>query len=36
MSKARVAVVMGGPSSEREVSISSGQGVLLALERLGY
>jgi D-alanine-D-alanine ligase len=36
MSKARVAVVMGGPSSEREVSIASGQGVLLALERLGY
>ncbi len=32
----RVAVVMGGPSSEREVSIASGQGVLRALERLGY
>ncbi len=34
--KARVAVVMGGPSSERDVSIASGQGVLRALERLGY
>jgi D-alanine-D-alanine ligase len=33
---ARVAVVMGGPSSEREVSIVSGKGVLAALERLGY
>jgi D-alanine-D-alanine ligase len=27
---------MGGPSSEREVSIASGQGVLAALDRLGY
>jgi D-alanine-D-alanine ligase len=36
MGSARVAVVMGGPSTEREVSISSGQGVLAALERLGY
>jgi len=27
---------MGGPSSERDVSIASGQGVLRALERLGY
>jgi len=34
--KARVAVVMGGPSSEREVSIASGQGVMRALERLGH
>jgi D-alanine-D-alanine ligase len=34
--RARVAVVMGGPSSEREVSIASGQGVLAALDRLGY
>jgi D-alanine--D-alanine ligase len=34
--KARVAVVMGGPSSEREVSIASGQGVLAALVTLGY
>jgi D-alanine-D-alanine ligase len=32
----RVAVVMGGPSTERDVSIASGQGVLAALERLGY
>ncbi len=36
MSKERVAVVMGGPSSERDVSLASGQGVLAALERLGY
>lgn len=34
--KARVAVVMGGPSTEREVSIASGRSVLAALERLGY
>jgi D-alanine-D-alanine ligase len=34
--KARVAVVMGGPSSEREVSIATGRGVLRALETLGY
>ena len=34
--KARVAVVMGGPSSEREVSIASGRGIAAALERLGY
>ncbi len=32
----RVVVVMGGPSSEREVSIATGNGVLRALERLGY
>jgi D-alanine-D-alanine ligase len=32
----RVAVVMGGPSTEREVSIASGQVVLAAVERLGY
>jgi D-alanine--D-alanine ligase len=34
--KARVAVVMGGPSSEREVSIATGRGVAHALESLGY
>jgi D-alanine-D-alanine ligase len=34
--RARVAVVLGGPSSERAVSIASGQGVVRALERLGY
>ncbi|MDQ2680801.1 MAG: D-alanine--D-alanine ligase [Candidatus Eremiobacteraeota bacterium] len=34
--KARVAVVMGGPSSEREVSIQSGTGVMRALSALGY
>lgn len=32
----RIAVLMGGPSSERAVSIDSGNGVLAALERLGY
>ena len=36
MGKARVAVVMGGPSSEREVSIASGTEVLKALQHLGY
>jgi D-alanine-D-alanine ligase len=36
MGKARVAVAMGGPSSEREVSIASGGAVVRALERLGY
>ncbi len=34
--KTRVAVVMGGPSTEREVSIASGRDVIAALERLGY
>ncbi len=34
--KARVAVVMGGPSGERDVSIASGREVAAALERLGY
>jgi D-alanine-D-alanine ligase len=32
----RVAVVMGGFSSEREISLQSGQGVVAALTRLGY
>jgi D-alanine-D-alanine ligase len=36
VTKARVAVVMGGPSSEREVSIASGQSVMRALTALGY
>lgn len=36
MKRERVAVVMGGPSTEREVSLASGRGVLGALERLGY
>jgi len=34
--RGRIAVVMGGSSSEREVSIETGRGVLAALERLGY
>jgi D-alanine-D-alanine ligase len=32
----KVAVVMGGPSAEREVSIQSGKGVLRALAALGH
>jgi D-alanine-D-alanine ligase len=36
MSKLRVAVVMGGPSAEREVSIESGQSVMRALATLGH
>lgn len=33
---ARIAVLWGGPSSEREVSLRSGKNVLAALQRLGY
>jgi D-alanine-D-alanine ligase len=36
MSNIRVAVVMGGPSAEREVSIESGQAVMRALATLGH
>jgi D-alanine-D-alanine ligase len=36
MKRAKVAVVMGGASSEREVSIASGTNVVRALEHLGY
>ena len=36
MSNIRVAVVMGGPSAEREVSIESGQAVMKALAALGH
>ena len=36
MSNVRVAVVMGGPSAEREVSIESGQAVMKALAALGH
>ena len=36
MSRGRVVVAMGGSSSEREVSIQTGNQVMLALERLGY
>jgi D-alanine-D-alanine ligase len=32
----RVGVIMGGPSSEREVSLNSGRGVLQALQSKGY
>ena len=33
---AKVAVVMGGSSSEREISIQTGSGVMRALQSLGY
>lgn len=36
MSKARIAVVRGGPSAEYDVSMITGRGVLDALGRLGY
>lgn len=36
MPKLKVAVVMGGPSAEREISISSGTGVMQALVALGH
>jgi D-alanine-D-alanine ligase len=32
----RIAVVMGGPSGEREVSLQTGAGVVHALQELGY
>lgn len=32
----RVAVLMGGPSSEREISLKSGEAVVRAVEKLGY
>lgn len=34
--RARVAVVMGGNSAEREISIQTGTGVMRALDELGY
>lgn len=34
--KAKVAVVMGGSSAEREISIQTGSGVMRALQSLGY
>jgi D-alanine-D-alanine ligase len=34
--KAKVAVVMGGSSAEREISIKTGSGVMRALQSLGY
>jgi D-alanine-D-alanine ligase len=34
--KKKVGVIMGGPSSEREVSLNSGRGVLAALQQKGY
>jgi D-alanine-D-alanine ligase len=34
--KSKIAVVMGGTSAEREISIQTGSGVLRALQELGY
>ena len=36
LKRAKVAVVMGGMSAEREVSIQTGSGVMRALQELGY
>ena len=36
MKAMRVGVIMGGPSSERAVSLNSGRGVLAALQRRGH
>ncbi len=36
MKTKRIAVLMGGPSSEREVSLKTGEGVFNALQSLGY
>jgi len=36
MTKTRVAVLRGGPSSEYDVSMQTGAGVIAALRRLGY
>ncbi len=36
MARLKIAVVMGGPGDEREVSIASGTGVLRALTALGH
>ena len=34
--EAKIAVLCGGMSSEREISLRSGKNVLAALQRLGY
>lgn len=36
MKSKKIAVVMGGPSTEREVSLRTGQAILAALQRQGY
>ena len=36
MKEKKIAVVMGGPSTEREVSLRTGNAILTALQRLGY
>ena len=32
----RIGVIMGGPSSERDVSLNSGKGIFAALQSKGY
>ena len=36
MKDKKIAVVMGGPSAEREVSLNTGQAILAALQEKGY
>jgi len=36
MKSKRIAVVMGGPSAEREVSLNTGKAILTALQKSGY
>lgn len=36
MKSKRIAVIMGGPSAEREVSLRTGQAILTALQGIGY
>ena len=36
MKSKRIAVVMGGPSAEREVSLNTGKAILTALQESGY
>jgi len=36
MKQKKIAVVMGGPSTEREVSLNTGAGILAALQEKGY
>jgi D-alanine-D-alanine ligase len=36
MSKKKILLLLGGPSKERKVSLSTGRAVYLALRKLGY
>jgi len=36
MSKKKILLLLGGPSKERKVSLSTGRSVYLALRKLGY